>query len=127
MKKIFFLFFCLLTFGLYGQEKEKDILVSDTFLDITFLKDKIDITEKGLKILNYIGSNFSVIDKSKFELYFEVVPNEEEKIDLIEYKRVLIVLNYLRDNYQIDKSIFRVIFHEAITNNNFIRFSLSKK
>lgn len=106
------------------NNKENIEVSSDIFLNVEFEENKLALTENGRKMLNQIGEWVVKINNQQYDYYFEVVPSLKESEKFIEYKRVDVILKYLRRNYKLKSSMFKFIYHEAIPIEGLIRFNI---
>jgi len=102
---------CTFTIG-HAQEPKQEVLV-DRFIRIHYHKDEINLGDEGMLIANLIGDKIkeNTIPKN-FRPVLLVVTCvfEKESDSLIGYKRVDFLLNYLKQNYNIDSETFLIEF-----------------
>lgn len=126
---------CTFTIG-HAQEPKHKVLV-DNFIRIHYYKDEINLGEEGMIIANLIGKK---IKENKIPKNFRPIllvvtcVFEKEHDSLIGYKRVDFLLNYLKQNYNIDSETFLIEFDnyglcdidiDAYT--SYINFTVQKK
>lgn len=74
--------------------------------DIYFEYNSIQPTNDGLKVLNIIGNNKKKEEKFWFIFLITISRDEQQDNINLEFKRILFVLNYLKQNYNIEHSSF---------------------
>ena len=99
---------------------------------IEFDFDSIQPTNDGLQFLNKIGNTISSDKemKNKFWFVFQIAASREEqqKNTNLEFKRMLFVLNYLQQNYNIEDGNFIFTCSSEIWSGEFrLYFSLWHK
>jgi hypothetical protein len=107
-----------------GQTIEKDGLTIsyDRLIVIKFSENSINLTDKDKKTLDFIGD--IILNNASLEInfVFEVLSCEEEnqRNENIEYKRVKIVLDYLKEHFNINRErlLFRFIEFPCIDGFN---------
>src|SRR5690606_4371928 len=127
---------CTFTIG-HAQEPKQEILV-DRFLHILYVKNQISLKDEGIEMANLIGEK---IKENKIPKNFQPVIQvvtcvfEKESDSLIGYKRVDFLLNYLKQNYNIDSETFLIEFHDydicdidiKDADTSYINFSVRKR
>ena len=131
MKKIIcILLFCISCCCFAQTNKQSDsskvVTMYDDCTCIDFEFDSIQPTNEGLQQLNTIGDAKELTDK--FWFVFTIISSEKEEQNNIklEFERMLFVLNYLKQNYNIKYGI--LFDYSGSTPNKFsMKFVLRHK
>jgi hypothetical protein len=102
--------------------------------EIYFFKNslQLDSIKKSKELLDYFGraiKNGGADLSSKYSVLLGVYSNEKEiKQDkYLDSKRVVFILNYLKEKYDIDSKIFLINFFSTSTDSSFIFLTLIDK
>jgi len=131
---LFFYISCCCCFAQINNKNQLDsskiVVASDYFLDIEFDFDSIQPTDYGLRVLNRIGNILSTNKEMKDEFWFvfqiAASMKEQRANTNLEFKRMLFVLDYLKQNYNIENN-FLFAYWDTHPSEFCMRFSLRNK
>ena len=136
MKSVIKIIVLLCTFTIGNAQEPKHEILVDRFLEIPYDKDQICLKDEGISVANFVGEKIKTTDVLRdfsFMLSVGTCVFEKEHDSLIGYKRVDFLLNYLKQNYNIDSEIFLIEFYDydmcdvkRETDMSIITFSLFK-
>jgi hypothetical protein len=99
------------------------IVAVDNFIDFSFPEREYELTEEHIKILVKLGSVLNEKPADNQWYLFEVIPSSKEE-SCTAYDRLQLIFNYLKENYKIQQSKFKIVFHEKTPLDMQIRFSI---
>src|SRR5690554_5923362 len=113
MKSVIKIIVLLCTFTIGNAQEPKHEILVDRFLEIPYDKDQICLKDEGISVANFVGEKIKTTDVLRdfsFMLSVGTCVFEKEHDSLIGYKRVDFLLNYLKQNYNIDSETFLIEF-----------------
>ena len=124
--QVFTIILLLIFYNCSVQKKAitEEQIVYDTFIHIHFDKNESKLTNESKKTLNTIGKFILSNAKKNYTYKFEVIPSQKEKNN-IEFDRVNVIINYLKDNFNIKESSLTFEFFDAIPSGFTINFSVN--